>query len=319
MGYAMASNIRKKISRQTRLYVNDINRSACERFIQEFGNWGQIHIVDSAKAAAALSKVVVSIVPGAADVREVYLNSDSGVIAASKDPERLMLDCSTIDCQTSRNVGEILGKAGSGTFCDAPVSGGLPGAEAGTLSFLIGHSPPSENDLIATRIETVITMMGSPERFYWCNTPGSGLAAKIANNYLSCTILLATAEAMAIGIRQGINPTLLYQCIKHSTGQSWMCDNVQPVPGILSNVPSSNGYKPGFKTQMMIKDITLGVEAGREVGIEPRMAETALKVFEKAAVDPRCVDRDGSSIYLYLTGDKEEDYQTKDGCGAPSS
>lgn len=154
-------------------------------------------------------------------------------------------------------------------------------------------------------------MMGSPEKFFWCNAPGSGLAAKIANNYLSCTTLLTIAEAMAIGVRQGIDPALLYSCIKNSTGQSWMCDNVQPVPHVVPQVPSSNGYKPGFKTQMMIKDLSLGVEAGKEVGIEPRTAETALKVFEKAAVDPRCVDRDGSSVFLFLTGDREEDYMPK--------
>ena len=157
----------------------------------------------------------------------------------------------------------------------------------------------------------MVSMMGSPQKFFWCEKPGSGLAVKIANNYLSCTSILTIAEAMAIGVRQGIDPALLYNCIKKSTGQSWMCDNVLPVPGVLPQVPSSNGYKPGFKTQMMIKDLSLGVEAGKEVGIEPRTAELALKVFEKAAVDPRCIDRDGSSVFLYLTGDKEEDYTAK--------
>jgi len=154
-------------------------------------------------------------------------------------------------------------------------------------------------------------MMGSKEKLSYCEKPGSGLAAKIANNYISCTSVLMIAEAMAIGVRQGIDPALLYNCIKNSTGQSWMCDNVMPVPNVLSGVPSSNGYKPGFKTQMMIKDLSLGVDAGRQCGIEPRTAEVALGVFEKAAVDPRCVDRDGSSVFLYLTGDKEEDYAVK--------
>jgi 3-hydroxyisobutyrate/3-hydroxypropionate dehydrogenase len=160
-------------------------------------------------------------------------------------------------------------------------------------------------------------MMGSPEKFFWCDLPGSGLAVKIANNYISCTTILTIAEAMAIGVRQGVDPALLYNCIKNSTGQSWMCDNVLPVPNVLPQVPSSNGYKPGFKSQMMIKDISLGVEAGKQVGIEPRTAEVALKVFEQAAVDPRCVDRDGSSVYLWLTGDEEADYAEKPEAGAP--
>lgn len=144
-------------------------------------------------------------------------------------------------------------------------------------------------------------MMGEPSKFFYCGALGTGLAAKISNNYLSCTLLLATAEAMAIGIRSGIDPKLLYNVIRNSTGQSWMCDHVCPVPNVVPHVPSSNGYKPGFKTQMMIKDTTLGIEAGRIVGIKPSMAEMALETYVKAAVDPRCVDRDGSSVYLYIT------------------
>ncbi|ETI27675.1 hypothetical protein G647_00124 [Cladophialophora carrionii CBS 160.54] len=313
MGYAMASNIRKKMSPNARLYVNDVNRSASERFAREFGRHGSIYVVDSAIEAATHAKVVISIVPGAADIREVFLDPVRGVVAAPKDADRLMLDCSTIDCQSSRTVGEKMRDAGSGTFVDAPVSGGLPGAQSGTLSFLVGHSPPSDSDPISRRIEAVISMMGSPNKFFWCNSPGAGLAVKIANNYISCTTLLTIAEAMAIGVRQGVDPSLLYNCIKNSTGQSWMCDNVQPVPHVLPHVPSSNSYKPGFKSQMMIKDISLGVEAGREVGIEPRTGETALKVFEQAARDPRCIDRDGSSVYLWLTGDTMEDYAKEQG------
>jgi 3-hydroxyisobutyrate dehydrogenase len=122
MGYAMASNIRKKSSQKVPLYVNDVNRSACEHFVQEFESYGPIYIVDSAKEAANHAKVILSIIPGAADVREVFLDTENGVIAATKDSESLMLDCSTIDCQTSREVGEKLREAGSGTFRDAPVS-----------------------------------------------------------------------------------------------------------------------------------------------------------------------------------------------------
>jgi 3-hydroxyisobutyrate dehydrogenase len=122
MGYAMASNIRKKMSPKATLYVHDVNRSACERFAHEFGSHGSICVVDSAKEAASHAKVVISIVPGAAEVRQVFLDPETGVVAAPGDSERLMLDCSTIDCQSSRTVGEKLRDAGSGTFLDAPVS-----------------------------------------------------------------------------------------------------------------------------------------------------------------------------------------------------
>jgi 3-hydroxyisobutyrate/3-hydroxypropionate dehydrogenase len=157
-------------------------------------------------------------------------------------------------------------------------------------------------------MEAAMTMMGSQEKFFWCGKPGAGLAAKIANNYLSCTSVLVIAEAMAIGVRQGVDPKLLFECMKKSTGQSWMLENDCPVPNVAPGVPSSNGYQPGFKSQMMVKDISLGVEAGRAVGIEPRTAEVVLKVFEEVSKDPRCVDKDGSSVYLWLTDTKIEDY-----------
>ena len=153
---------------------------------------------------------------------------------------------------------------------------------------LIGHTAPSPSNPISLRLERTLTMLGSPSKFFYLNTLGAGLTAKISNNYLSGTILLATAEALAIGIKSGIDPHLLYQVIKNSTGQSWMCDHVHPVPGIVPHVPSSNDYKPGFKTQMMIKDLGLGIEAGKEVGIRPLMAEAAMEVWESASNDPQC-------------------------------
>lgn len=131
--------------------------------------------------------------------------------------------------------------------------------------------------------------MGDPNKFFFCGRLGTGLAAKISNNYLSCSILLAVAEAMAIGTRLGVDEKLLHDVIHHSTGQNFMADNVQPVPGIVAHSPSSNNYRLGFKTQMMIKDLGLGVQAGYATGVMPTIAEAALRVYEKAAVDPRCI------------------------------
>jgi 3-hydroxyisobutyrate dehydrogenase len=156
-------------------------------------------------------------------------------------------------------------------------------------------------------------MLGSPSKFFYLHNLGAGLTAKISNNYLSGTILLATAEALAIGVAQGLDPKDLYNVIRSSTGQSWMCDHVMPIPNVQSNfwVPSNSGYKPGFKTQMMLKDLGLGIESGRQVGIRPSMAEAAMEVWESAAKDERCVDRDGSSIYLHIGGALPEGYEDK--------
>lgn len=190
--------------------------------------------------------------------------------------------------------------------------GGVPAAERGDLSMLIGHASPSDDSPNSKRLERILSMIGSPSKFFYLNTLGAGLTAKISNNYLSGTILLATAEALAIGIKQGLDPKMLYNVIKASTGQSWMCDHVMPVPNVREDwVPSNSGYKPGFKTQMMIKDLGLGIESGKQVGIRPLMAEAAMETWEAAAKDPQCFDRDGSSVYIHIGGPLPPGYEDK--------
>jgi 3-hydroxyisobutyrate dehydrogenase len=122
MGYAMASNIRKKIPSESTLYINDINTSACERFKAEYGSHGPIEIVSTAREAAENARYVVSIVPGAADVKKVYLDEKDGVIASKPDSERILCECSTIDVASTREVGETLKANGLGTYVDTPVS-----------------------------------------------------------------------------------------------------------------------------------------------------------------------------------------------------
>lgn len=122
MGYAMASNVRKKMPASSILYINDINQAACQRFKDEFASLGPIEIVASAREAADDAKFVLSIVPAADDVKDVYLDEENGVIAARPDEERIMCECSTIDVQTTKDVGEALRARGMGTYIDTPVS-----------------------------------------------------------------------------------------------------------------------------------------------------------------------------------------------------
>jgi 3-hydroxyisobutyrate dehydrogenase-like beta-hydroxyacid dehydrogenase len=328
MGYAMAMNIRKKMARESTLYIYDINVSACERFKAQYGALGPIETVATAREAAENADVLISIVPGAVDVKMVYLAQNSGVIAAQKNKQRLMLECSTIDVESTKEVGRRLIDEDLGIYIDTPVSvgfsqssgwfdcadsfqGGVPAAEQGTLSMLIGHPQPFDSSTSSQRLINVLAMLGSPSKLFFLNKLGAGLIAKIANNYLSGTILLATAEAFAMGVKHGVDPKTLYYVIKNSTGQNWMCDHVMPIPNVQTEywVPSNSGYKPGFKTQMMLKDLGLGIEGARQVGIDPSMAVAALKVWEGAAGDERCRDRDGSSIYLYVGGVLPKGYE----------
>lgn len=302
MGYEMAMNIRMKIPPQSTLYINDIDKAACQRFAASYGSFGPIRIVDSACEVAEGAATLVSIVPAAQHVREVYLDKITGVLAASKSSERLMLECSTIDVKSTREVHKTLKADNAGEYVDTPVSGGVPGASAGTLSFLIGRAKEDQPGPLSTRIASVMAMMGSPEKFFYCGGVGAGLAAKICNNYLSGIILLASAEAMNIGIRSGIDRKLLYQVVHNSTGQSFMFDNVNPAPGTVAHAPSSRNYEGGFKAQMMVKDMTLGVQAGEMTGVRTTTGSAALELYKEASIDPRCIDRDVSVIYRFLDG-----------------
>ena len=299
MGYEMAMNIRKKMPSQSTLLINDVNKTACDKFVKDYGSLGPIKIVDTAREVAESAATLVSIVPAAQHVREVYLNETTGVIAASNNTERLMLECSTIDVKSTREVSEALKAARSGEYVDTPVSGGVPGATAGTLSFLIGSAKEGP---FSSRLADLMAMMGSPEKFFYCGSVGAGLAAKICNNYLSGVILLASAEAMNIGIRSGIDRKLLYQVVHNSTGQSFMFDNVNPAPGTVAHAPSSRDYEGGFKAQMMVKDMSLGVEAGAMTGVRTTTGSAALDLYKEASVDPRCIDRDVSVVYRFLDG-----------------
>lgn len=125
MGYGMATNIRHKISKSSTMFINDVNTEACEKFAKELNDQGPIEIVQSAKEAASKSKVFISMVPAAEHVRQVYLDETNGVVAAPKDEGRLVLECSTIDVDTTKAVGKAIMDSGRGRYVDSPVSVGI--------------------------------------------------------------------------------------------------------------------------------------------------------------------------------------------------
>ncbi|RFU28567.1 hypothetical protein B7463_g7785, partial [Scytalidium lignicola] len=264
MGYHMAGYLRRKMSSKDALLINDVNKDACERFSKDLGDkYGPVKLADSAKDAVTGAKVVISIVPRAENVKQVYLGA-RGVIEAPPDPERILLECSTIDTKTTREVEAKLREAGIGRYFDSPVSGGVIGAQRGTLSFLVGN-PRNDSDPVNQRILSIVSMMGLPEKVTFCGPIGTGTAAKIANNSIAATSMLAMTEAIGAGIRAGIDKNVLYECIRSSTGQSWVLENMQPCPGLVPHAPSSNGYKATFLPFMMVKDVTLAVETARRI------------------------------------------------------
>lgn len=163
---------------------------------------------------------------------------------------------------------------------------------------MIGH--PNDSSKATDRIRSVVSMMGNPDKIFFCGDIGSGLAAKISNNYLAGSFNVAISQAMSIGIRSGVDKQMLFDVIRNSSGQSWMLENHQPVPGLVATAPSSRGYEPSFRHRLMMKDIGLGIQAAREVGIEPTIAETALQMYERAANDEEVKDLDYTSVYRMI-------------------
>lgn len=152
---------------------------------------------------------------------------------------------------------------------------------------MIGHSKPAQSDPTSIRIQNVLEMMGESKKCFWCGKVGAGLAAKISNNYISCTVFLVVAEALAIGVRSGIDAELLQEVIHNSSGQTFMGD-------IVAKVPKEHLQGPnGFPVNIMIKDIGLGVDVANETGVDPRMALAALDIWKKSAEDPSVINQDG--------------------------
>lgn len=236
-------------------------------------------------------------VPEGSHVRAVYLTPETGVLAAHLS-SKLLIDCSTIDTATSLAVREEIGKAfPSAFFYDAPVSGGVLGAQKATLTIMLGCK---EDDPQVGLLKDLLGMMGAS--IFPCGGPSLGLTAKLCNNYCSGLISIATAEAFNIGMRSGMDPRVLADIFSTSTAQSCVSSKWNPVPGICPEAPTSHGYKGGFKVQLMKKDFGLAVETAERVGAKLMLGEAGLATYSEASNDPRCKDLDSRVIYRYIGG-----------------
>lgn len=184
---------------------------------------------------------------------------------------------------------------GGGIFVDAPMSGGVVGATAGTLTFMLG----APEELVA-RIDTILLRMG--KKVLHCGPHGAGLSAKLANNYLLAIENIATAEAMNLGVRWGLDPKVLANVINVSTGRCWPSEVNNPVPGVVAGAPASRDYTGGFGIGLMRKDLRLAMLAAKEAGAKLTLAERASEVYETAEKEGGCKGRDFSVVYRWLSG-----------------
>jgi 3-hydroxyisobutyrate dehydrogenase len=236
------------------------------------------------------SEVVVTMLPSSPHVRSVYEN-ESGVLAHAK-PGMLLIDSSTIDPLTAREVAfDALAKGVA--MVDAPVSGGTAGAEAGTLTFMVGGD--------AKHFEAARPILAAMGRnIVHCGGSGNGQVAKICNNMMLAIGMIATSEAMTLAAKLGMDPKVFAGIVNTSSGRCWSSDTYNPYPGVLENAPASRGYAGGFGADLMLKDLTLVTEAARQAKVPVLMGAVAQQVYQKHSVDGHGAKDFSSVILQYL-------------------
>jgi 3-hydroxyisobutyrate dehydrogenase len=281
MGTPMAANLAKAGHEVTGYDISaEAMRSAAAR---------GVGLADSAAAAAAGADVVISMLTKGDVVKEVLLTSG---LLNSLARGTLVIDSSTIDVATTRELHEAAAGLGLG-FLDAPVSGGVGGAQAGTLTFMVGGSAETFD-----RGSEVLSAMG--RKLVHAGGPGSGQAIKICNQLLFATSLTAASQAFVLGKRLGLDPKVMFDVLSSASGDCWALHNFCPVPGLVEGSASDNGFRPKFSARLLNKDLQLGLAAAAEIGQELLMAPTVAELFAELAAGQE--DVDSSAVIRLLPG-----------------
>ena len=235
----------------------------------------------TAKEACAGVEAVVSMLPNGAIVKQVYWDDVIG-----HAPEgAILLDCSTIDVATAREVIEVT-EAHGYQMVDAPVSGGIAAAAGGTLTFMVGGS-----DEAFARAQPILAAMG--KAVIHAGGPGTGQAAKICNNMLLAIHMIGTCEAFAMAEKLGLDPQTFYDISSVSSGQCWSMTSYCPLPGVGPVTPADNGYQGGFAAALMLKDLRLAMEAAEIAGATIPLGEHAHGLYQTFAKDNPGTDFSG--------------------------
>ena len=243
----------------------------------------------SAAQVAAAGDLVITMRPSSANVEAVYLGA--GGVRETAPSGRLCVDMSTIDPGTSQRVAARLGERGL-RFLDAPVSGGVGGPTAGTLAIMVGGEA---GDLEEAR--PVLAVMGTS--IIHVGGVGAGEVAKLCNNLISGSALIAVAEAFSIGEAFGVDPQILTDVIAKSSGATWVMEHMHPVPGVVKTAASSRQYAPGFMTDLMAKDLGLAINAARKKRVPVAVAPAAQQLYRMAS-SHGLGREDCSSVYKFL-------------------
>jgi 3-hydroxyisobutyrate dehydrogenase len=272
MGMPMAQNLLKAAHEVTGF---DLDAHATELLAANGGT-----SANSVADACTAAEVVITMLPAGEQVSDVYLGA--GGVLASVAPATLLIDSSTIDVQTARDVAQAAQDKGL-AMVDAPVSGGVTGAEAATLTFMVGGS-----DDAFERARPVLEKMG--KTIVHAGGPGNGQAAKICNNMILGASMIVVCEAFLLAEKLGLDPQKLFDISSKSSGQCWSMTSYCPVPGPVPASPANRDYKAGFTAAMMLKDLKLAQTAARATHATTPLGAGA------AAVSDRFVESGGGSV-----------------------
>ena len=226
-------------------------------------------VAASLKELAAHAEIVVTMLPSGKEVREVYLGAD-GIVATAR-PGTLLIDSSTIDVETARAVGKAAGDKGL-MMVDAPVSGGVGGAQGATLTFMVGGP-----DAAFAKARPVLEQMG--KTIVHAGGAGNGQAAKICNNMILGVSMIAVSEAFVLAEKLGLDSQKLFDISSKSSGQCWSMTTYCPVPGPVPTSPANRDYQAGFTAAMMLKDLLLAQQAAAGAGAATPLGAEAAQLF----------------------------------------
>jgi 3-hydroxyisobutyrate dehydrogenase len=281
MGGPMAANLCKA---QHHVAAFDLSEPAVAAAVEKGA-----HKAKSAAEAVKDAEIVVTMLPAGKHVREVYEKDVLPNVAKGA----LLIDCSTIDVDSAKHVSALAKKAGF-EMIDAPVSGGVGGATAGTLTFMCGGPSPS-----FAKAKPILEKMG--KNIVLAGESGSGQAAKICNNMMLAISMIGVSEGFMLAKRLGLDFQKLFDIASTSSGQSWALTNYCPVPGPVPASPANRDYQPGFTAAMMLKDLLLAQQAANAVNASTPLGAGAAQLFNMF-VNSGNAAKDFSGIIRMLDG-----------------
>jgi len=282
MGAPMAGNLVKK---GHEVVAHDVSAEALERATAR----GAARAASAAEAARQ-ADVVITMLPSSSHVEAAYLGPQGVLEGVARG--RLCIDMSTIEPAVSRRLAEAAAQRGA-RFLDAPVSGGVPRAEDGTLAIMVGGDA---RDVEEAR--PVLAAMGAS--VVHVGPVGSGEVAKLCNNLIAGVAAVAVSEAFRIAEGFGVDPKVLTEVISKSSGNTWVMEHMHPVPGLVARAASTSDYAPGFTTDLMAKDLGLAVNAARTLRVPVFVAPAAQQVLRLAS-SHGLGRKDFTSVYRFLT------------------